>query len=918
MPPLRQTVLVFGAAPQLKPHIDSNLPPIRDGDLDEFHRRYVRLADLDGLDTTEFGPHTVFALTGHYTDDVDEQKYRMRIVPRTRPTQPIRLTQKSDIDSAIGFVFEEHPFPLPDGQFFYSVFNNTAFTLESSLHLPPYTFKKDDGTDASIPYHLIPNAVMGEIPGQSVRSILCRYMFPGLADTRQAWQGSKVGIPYMRDFFNHAVRPSVLAVLPATCHGEWPIDFDDEQYRARRHNGGVVFTPRSISAEYLTPFIASLHNFTKEVRAIKWAKGFFLQLQIQGTKQATRHDLEAPMYRPLNDPNDEPEEVTDDFQNRRGEALATAVHPLDLMALEEESWWFDVGTTVRFTDRGYSLLVDSSKHNWLLAAVTGLDANECGRLIARGTAEHYFCDETAHLGSAAGFRMELDPKDNPSRAAYVQVYTTEKSLVSLKDNKQFAKHTEPRFVLKNWKQQRESHFNPLLNVFENARDDDFKSDVRIESRIGLLQVMKGQRWIEPDTLANCTIVVPTKQAWQWRADRVGAAIATYDKLLPMIPDLAPQKIHGPLTLVIALCYMVNALVNRPEPGRDFVQLADTCSVHEIIRNVLTSVRPLSAFFLHSLPADPVPRLSSHRTLDNPGIGRLCGIKGDAPEGELRALLLGKTPDDLSRTASEAPLPTWGDGSTATAPEGQQKRSFGTGTVSRAKRLRINVNNDEPILEDDEVGIPEQDVAMAYDSEDEDVEVPAVGLSNREMIKSILRRMTVEMVDKIPDSKQSGTYRKIPNNEYNKVTFNTLCDSTQLENLLHCWRQTDDHSLWTKTVEKLFPTKSEFIKISTDKHGKLKTTYIQGLKQCSFYQDWVGLVSDTGLTTVQQAKTVEFVRKKIDDKAQWLPLGKSDRLWADNGGSKNAKVHGQDLNQKGGLVVVLNPRFCEDVDLKGGH
>ncbi|EUC67564.1 hypothetical protein RSOL_558050, partial [Rhizoctonia solani AG-3 Rhs1AP] len=99
----------------------------------------------------------------------------------------------------------------------------------------------------------------------------------------------------------------------------------------------------------------------------------------------------------------------------------------------------------------------------------------------------------------------------------------------------------------------------------------------------------------------------------------------------------------------------------------------------------------------------------------------------------------------------------------------------------------------------------------------------------------------------------------------------------------------------------------------------KPRFLQGLAQCHFFKEWSVLVEnvDKSMTEKQLEELVRFARKKLDEKAQWLPVGKQDRLWAD-AGAKNAKIHGTQINGKEPPVVVLNPRFPRDPDVPGGY
>jgi hypothetical protein len=389
-------------------------------------------------------------------------------------------------------------------------------------------------------------------------------------------------------------------------------------------------------------------------------------------------------------------------------------------------------------------------------------------------------------------------------------------------------------------------------------------------------------------------------------------------MAPMLPRVFGIKLSSIATLVIALCYMTNALVNRPQSTKDFLVLSDTCSVHEKVHEILTPVRPLHIFALHSLCADNCPRISTHRTLEISVIARLCGIKGGASKADISALFEGT---DRARPTVEEDLPVWGpeaEDSEVTGPGNagsKRARACVVVQVSRAKRLKLFLGeNDAPAVAADEIGIPEprQDDNGAA-SEEEDPEAPSTTVTNRGIMNDIFNKMAGEMILKL-------SARRSSENECHRLRYPTLCNSGELSRLLKCWRQISNHPAWAKTIKKLFPTRSEFKAMRTDRKGKPKKTFLQGLAQCSWFQDWNRLMSNAngGLTENELSALVTFTRKKISREAQWLPLGKADRMWSTEGAPGDAIVHGQGDDDQGAFVVVLNPAFCTNLDLPGGH
>jgi hypothetical protein len=384
-----------------------------------------------------------------------------------------------------------------------------------------------------------------------------------------------------------------------------------------------------------------------------------------------------------------------------------------------------------------------------------------------------------------------------------------------------------------------------------------------------------------------------------------------------------MKVNPAATLAIGLCYMANALINRPEAGSDFEVLADTLSVHEIQRGVLVAVRPLVAFFMHSLLHDQgCPRISAVRVLELTQISRLCGFAGDTIGSEVTALIQ----RSRTRPREEPPLPIWGqepnDGGRPAAAGECASNADGVGSMSRSKRNKLVMDEDEDgdAFGPDDV-VPEPAAAPAFLEESEDPEEGPVSYTNRRVLNDIFQRMAGEMLLKVPSESQTKlSWRTGSDNQCHSLRYKDLCDSRTIPNFLRGFRQTTDAAIWDRSVKKIFPTPAELRTIKY-KPGteQPKPRFLQGLAQCHFFQEWSALIEnrDKNLTNKQLQDLVTLARRKLNEKAQWLPVGKPDRLWADVG-AKNGKVHGTQINGRDPPVVVLNPRFPRVADIPGGY
>jgi hypothetical protein len=232
-------------------------------------------------------------------------------------------------------------------------------------------------------------------------------MFPRLAFARDARHGNTINITHMKAFYEKAIYPAVLQVVDPNSHHEWAITFGNEQFRAATSSGSVVFTSRSLIQSNLDPFFEAVHHFCDNTQELKWARQYFLQLQIQGCKASTKHDKVPPPQEDNSMDLDEDDRTADDvFETARSGALLKAIHPLDWNVMIAENWFVDIGTTIHYMDAGYSLFAKRQAHPLILGTLTGLNTTEATTMVQRGSRTGYYLDEIAHLGDTAGFRAE--------------------------------------------------------------------------------------------------------------------------------------------------------------------------------------------------------------------------------------------------------------------------------------------------------------------------------------------------------------------------------------------------------------------------------------------------------------------------------------------------------------------------------
>ncbi|QRV97844.1 hypothetical protein RhiJN_25863 [Ceratobasidium sp. AG-Ba] len=891
----------------LKPHLDDpgGWGTTINRDLEGFGQKYNSIRQDAQKDSCDFGPHTRFALTSQYTDNGEQ--FRVKLQPEGIVSIP-RVQELWDVDSVIVFLYEGDEFPLPAGcTLYYTPMNHKDFTLQHSLHLPPIEIRGAPTLDnAWLEPHQIPNAVFGFISGQNCPKILVRILFPRLVTKRSHEGHNYIDHKRMEVLYDQLVRKAVQAVLPRSLFLLWPLSWTSEQFRATRKSGHLVQTTYSVLGQHATEVFKEMHAITKVADELKDYRDFIVQIQVQGTKAGTSH---GPIPR-----NESAEAAEYQIMQLREEALLKAVAPLDIMKLPHEQTFVDTAVTLHLADAGFSLLPKAAQHPWLLSAVTGISVHEAVDRFAEGGKASVYIDEYAHTGCYAGFRITFKATRQPSPQGvlYMQVYTSDKGLTSLKDGQYFAKHVEPREVLTNYPKVAINHYGRLLDSLGTAVTECWPIDSRVEIRTRLQDFMSVLQPLPADTIGHCFGAVRSEAAWHWKKIRVESCVAVLNNLWNTLPTINQDRIHAPLTLFCAVVWMGNATLNRPDDDTDFQTMADTICVMRLVNGLPVAQRPWVGMFIHSLQEEPTLRISSHRVLGTKTIARLFGIAGTYPDGDLLELIFGRRTSNFTEPA----LPVWGAEGNEISDDniGKRPRASDIGP-SKKQRLRIDRPAGEDVIAPEEPNIPEAPAGAAYESEEEDPEHLPIGPTNRNTINRIFKTMAGELLLKVCKLKGQDC-RKISAYQCKQETFDTLKNPKELPRLFVCWRQVSDPERWDKTVRKLLPNRRRVVEIRKNKDGTSKTTYLQGLAQLSFYQDWENLLMCRKLTDQQKDQLVEFAQDLLSKSAGWLPLGAADRLWDDSGGGK-AIVHGTPANNNRGIVVIINPSLECDTNLPGG-
>ncbi|EUC67715.1 hypothetical protein RSOL_525870, partial [Rhizoctonia solani AG-3 Rhs1AP] len=351
-------------------------------------------------------------------------------------------------------------------------------------------------------------------------------------------------------------------------------------------------------------------------------------------------------------------------------------------------------------------------------------------IIRAGARARFYPDEIGHLKKAAGFRFDLrNGVESPFGVEYYQVYPTDRVLLSLKDKGNVAKHIEPQQVLENYNKVKDNHFKRVIKVFKDASVEEYDVGTRTEVRVPWLAAYDVQ-WVIPDEEAeHCFFIIQTKDYWDYKVVRLESYMAAMDCLVPKLFKIPERQLSAPVTLLVGLCWMTNATINRPDVGKDFDVLADTLCVHRKINDTVCPVIDLDFFTLHSFKEDGYARVSSHRTVSDKVLAYLCGIKGAHWHGEYVSLVRSN-----GRIEEDTGVPQWGQSEGTVRQStlqlaGSKRKSHWVVTAasgprpSRKKQVPLPPNATSVIAGSRATRLSEGPVAAGYQSEEEDPEHP---------------------------------------------------------------------------------------------------------------------------------------------------------------------------------------------------
>ncbi|KAG8736723.1 hypothetical protein FRC10_009032 [Ceratobasidium sp. 414] len=871
------------AAGDLRKPIDKDLPDPTRCSLGQWCGTWNRLKDAGSRQQRDR-----FALTGHYMDPTTGRATRSRMdFHDHRIPDHIAPTQISDIDSVIGIVKDY--FPIAPGVVLkYFMLLSPKHTLDADLHLPPIAVQDEHGPDKFVDAHRIPNGRFLEMEPQA----LIRIFFPRLDHAAGASNCLNEG--NLRLLYDGAVYPAAIDKLPRELTGNWPGVWDDEMFRAGGNGEAgargrqVQHTGRDVHSAYLNDFVARMRELVEAKEELEWARSFFFVVEMRGlkTKDGSMHTPPDPEAAAV----DADGEL--DAESPRVRAVDQMLSSFNTGEFQDDDWFIDLGLNFQVPSPlgGFVCpLPVVEAHAAILAHVLGADMETCVRWV-QGHGDYYQRDELAQLKALAGFRF-TNPNPELTGVCYVQLYTSDKSLIYNLNLAKHAKRVTAWQVLDDWNKVRMNHFQPLLDAFRNA-SGAHEMYVRLEVRMEFSQYPFLQLRVPDPQARRWFAWADPKHWWGWKLYRLESAYSVLRMWIECRSKVTVDDLPEAASLLVSLVWMTNALVNRPDDGGTWNEVRDASSVHDMSEGALVPVWPLQAHFLHTLrfaPNQP-PRLSSHRTVAIKTMLYICSSKSPPiTEAQLHALIT-------------EPMEVESNLQPDTLDEGpaEEQIAYPRAVANKQRTVNARVKERRPDLFADV--LPEPERVRRYESEDEDYEERPRPTPRSQELTDIVSNMPLQMFQKCPMMGAAHCPDGKPKS-WCALQLNDPLLTSDIFRWLDRLPQAfpshvlfgSEHSRWEATVNSIFPTIQE---------SKKKT---QGLHCLAARNQFVEL--QRRLAVDERAELVLQARRFVDEHWAWLPYGApKGHLWA-TGKQNVPKSATHEGKITGGPWIILNPTMA---------
>ncbi|QRV78013.1 DEAD (Asp-Glu-Ala-Asp) box polypeptide 58 [Ceratobasidium sp. AG-Ba] len=870
----------------IRKNIDKNLPCTTPCSLEDWTEEWKRI-DKSG----DRKARDRFALTGHYVEAATGETTRSKITfERDQVGPEASISALNDVDSVLGIAHNDLPF-VPNVDLKYFMLQDHRQTLNSPLHIPPVKIDDQFGP-LSVEPHKVPNARFLE--GNNHLQI--RIAFPRLA--RAPGASNTLSQREHEQLFDLAVGPAGAEEVPLELSGVWPPTWRNEKFRAedvrnaREAGEGetgsrgkhLQQTELTVHSQYVNAWIRRIRELVDALPELEWAQSFFFIIQMRGLKTLSQNIHIPPEEAPFLDGEQENLDPT----SPRVVSVERILSIFETYRFEVDHWFIDIGMNIRLprpTGRSLCPLPAVAAHASILSHLLGIDMATCTEWVENG-GHHYQRDELAGLKALAGFRF-LVPANLDLGIYYIQLYTSEKILIYNLNLPHHSKRVTSWQLLEAFDKWRESHFQPLLQVFQDAAASH-EMYMRLEVRVEYHQYPHTLLRIPNNLVASWMYAAESHVYWGWKYLRLTSIYSVLRLWIGARSSVTMDSMPEYLSLFVSLVWMANGLVNRPDDGGTWNEIRDASSVHAISNaGSLVPVWPLRAHFLHSLKFkdNRPPSMSVNRVVSMKTLLYVCSRKLPAlTESALHELVVHRGSQGVEDMQVDAP-PNLQEAQKVYHSTGTNKRQL---IVARSRMRLPNLFTET---------LPDLHRQREDEDEDDDDEERPRGTPLSQLVTDVLCDLPTQIFEKAPVAKAGHSWCTITRGSAD-VTPDAFQDMEFLA-LAFPSRQVFpvDGRRWDETVAALLPTITESKKDSTG--GE------QGLHCLSARIDFATI--QRKVPADYQVKIVNVARQYVNENWVWLPYGKpKSRIWGT--GKTNAKGLSRFGPFEGGPWIVLNPNL----------
>lgn len=276
--------------------------------------------------------------------------------------------------------------------------------------------------------------------------------------------------------YDDILQPTVATIAPAIAK-DWPTSVEAERFRSRTSRSAFQTTAYILNVDLIGPF---KHELNRRLQAHEFFRHAVFCTHIQGIKASTMHDMSA-LSADLS-----LTKMLEDFDTHRG------------------LWWVDVGLEIQDGERAILWRKDAAPN--LLSYILGSTLDEAGRIV-HGTS--FQEDINSHLLEVAGFRVGFPTTPaGDYRIAYVQAYTTDKSLTYHKHGFQHSQNLTGQAAMKG---NPPKYCSDLTAAYVDAKQKNVAA--RLEVRLPLEFASEYMLEFDVDLLHHSILSVHRENFW---------------------------------------------------------------------------------------------------------------------------------------------------------------------------------------------------------------------------------------------------------------------------------------------------------------------------------------------------------------------------------------------------------------------